>query len=544
MIKLKKEVSYFIIINQSPQEWRIAMEAIRLWNADLENGTYRNPILHADYSDPDAIRFGETYYMTASSFNYTPGLPILRSYDLVNWELVNYAIENIDYPDYKIPQHSKGVWAPSIRFHEGCFYIFYGMPDEGIFMVKAKDPLGKWEKPVLVLEGKGLIDPCPLWDDDGHAYIVHAYAKSRAGFNSVLGVFEMTWDGCRAISRDRLVFDGTVTQKTIEGPKLYKRDGWYYIFAPAGGVPQGWQTALRSKEIYGPYEEKIVLRQGDTPVNGPHQGALVDTQGGEEWFLHFQDRGAYGRIIHLQPVIWQGGWPVIGRKEEGEDCGKPCLFHKKPALPETKNVFLRSSDDFSQKELALQWQWLGNHEDTFYSLKARKGYLRLYSQNPSGQEPALLWNCSNVLTQKLLCPDFHMDVKMEYAGLDVNEQAGIIVIGQSYAWLGVARMEGGIRILYVHALEDAGGMREIVKESILMEDLRRPIWFRVKVSDGAEVTAEFSFSRDGVNYQTFPDAFVLQSHTWVGAKTGMFAVAQDCAKHQGYADFAYAKYHA
>lgn len=519
------------------------MEMISLWNADLGNGIYKNPILHADYSDPDAIRFGETYYMTASSFNYTPGLPVLRSFDLVNWELVNYAIKNIDYPDYKVPQHSKGVWAPSIRFHEGWFYIFYGMPDEGIFMVMTKDPLGEWEKPVLVFEGKGLIDPCPFWDDDGHAYVVHAYAKSRIGFNSVLGLFEMSWDGCQKISEDQQIFDGTVTQNTIEGPKVYKRNGWYYIFAPAGGVPAGWQTVLRSRRIDGPYEERIVLHQGDTPVNGPHQGALVDTADGEEWFLHFQDRGAYGRVLHLQPVIWQDEWPVIGRKEEGENCGKPCLFHKKPALPKVKDVFLHSSDDFSKKKMAYQWQWLGNHEDAFYSLEARPGFMRLYSLNPSDREPVLLWNCSNVLTQKLLCPNFSMDVKMEYRELGLNEQAGIIVIGKSYAWLGVVKKEDGIQVTYVHAAENAGGMCEVVKESIPVEKEQDCIWFRAKIVDGEEVTAEFAFSMDGTNYQVFPEVFVLLSHTWVGAKTGIFAVSQDCQKHQGYADFAYVEYH-
>lgn len=516
---------------------------IKLWNADLEDGFYKNPILHADYSDPDAIRFEDTYYMTSSSFNYVPGLPILRSFDLVNWELVNYAIKNIDYPDYKIPQHSKGVWAPAIRFHEGYFYIFYGMPDEGIFMVRTKDPLGEWEKPVLVLEGKGLIDPCPFWDDDGRAYIIHAYAKSRIGYNSILGIFEMTWDGSRAVSKDEHIFDGTVTQKTIEGPKVYWRDGWYYIFAPAGGVSIGWQTVLRSKKIHGPYEERIVLHQGDTPINGPHQGALVDTPGGEEWFLHFQDRGAYGRVIHLQPVVWQEGWPVIGRKEYGEDCGKPCLIHKKPALPETKNVFLHASDDFSDKKLAYQWQWLGNYESSFYSLEARPGFMRLYSLNPSGNEAALLWNCANVLTQKLLCPNFQMDVRMEYEGLESNEQAGIVVIGQGYAWLGVVREESGMRIVYVHSAEDSGRMHEVVKMDILIECEQRCIWFREKIRDDENVTAEFSFSTDGKNYQVLPEVFVLLPHTWVGAKTGIFAIAQDCQKHWGYADFEYVEYH-
>ena len=180
------------------------------YQSDLMDGNFRNPILFADYSDPDVIRVGDTYYLTASSFHYTPGLPILISKDLINWKLVNYALDRVceapgvgrPHEDseaiekrFQKPCHSEGVWAPTIRYHEGMFFIFYGMPDEGIYMVRAKDPLGKWEEPVCLLPGKGLIDSCPFWDEDGRAYIVHAYAKSRIGFKSILGIFEMSPDG-------------------------------------------------------------------------------------------------------------------------------------------------------------------------------------------------------------------------------------------------------------------------------------------------------------------------------------------------------------
>ena len=233
-----------------------------LYFPDMGGGMYQNPVLFCDYSDPDVIRVGDTYYMTASSFNYVPGLPILVSKDLVNWELVNYALDNIPAPNYEKPRHADGVWAPAIRWHEGHFYIFYGMPDEGIYMVRTADALGKWEAPVLVLPGKGLIDPCPFWDDDGQAYVIHGYAKSRIGFKSWLGIFPISADGTRAIGDDHLLFDGSAEHPTIEGPKVHKRDGWYYIFAPAGGVATGWQTVLRSRSIHGPYEDRVVLRQG------------------------------------------------------------------------------------------------------------------------------------------------------------------------------------------------------------------------------------------------------------------------------------------
>ena len=325
-----------------------------LYFPDLGNGQYHNPVLFCDYSDPDVIRVGDTYYMTASSFNYVPGLPILISKDLVNWTLVNYALKNIPALGYEKPRHADGVWAPAIRWHDGYFYICYGMPDEGIYMVRARDALGEWDAPSLVLPGKGLIDPCPFWDDDGKAYIIHGYANSRIGFKSWLGIFPISADGLHAIGEDHLLFDGTKDHPTIEGPKVHKRDGWYYIFAPAGGVATGWQTVLRSRSIMGPYEDRIVLRQGDSVVNGPHQGAWVDAPDGTDWFIHFQSRGLYGRITHLQPMTWrEDGWPVIGLPVKGETYGTPVDVWEKPAGGECETLSLQASDTFIGK-LGLQ----------------------------------------------------------------------------------------------------------------------------------------------------------------------------------------------
>ncbi len=293
--------------------------------------TYTNPIIHADYSDPDVCRAGDDYYMTASSFNCIPGLPILHSKDLVHWELVNYALrEQKPLAVFNKPQHGNGVWAPAIRFHNGEFYIYWGDPDFGIYMIKAADPLGEWSEPVLVKEGVGLIDPCPFWDEDGNAYISFAFAGSRAGNKSVLLMSKLSSDGTHTIGESRIVFDGHEKHPTVEGTKLYRRNGYYYIFAPAGGVATGWQLVLRSKNIWGPYDEKIILAQGNTAVNGPHQGAWVDTPAGEDWFIHFQDKGAYGRIVHLQPMVWKNDFPVIGNDADGDGTGEPMMEWKAP----------------------------------------------------------------------------------------------------------------------------------------------------------------------------------------------------------------------
>src|SRR5690606_21601136 len=258
-----------------------------VWVADQGDGTYKNPILFADYSDPDVIRVGDDFFMTASSFNCMPGLPILHSKDLVNWTIINHALKR-QLPEevYNIPQHSKGVWAPALRYHKGEFYIYWGDPDFGVYMVKTKDPTNTWEEPVLVLEGKGIIDPCPFWEGE-ETYLAHAWAASRAGVNSLLTVRKMNPEGTQVLDEGTHVFDGHDNHHTVEGPKLYKRGEYYYILAPAGGVEEGWQLALRAKDIYGPYEEKIVMEQGSTDINGPHQGAWVMTSEEESWFLHF-----------------------------------------------------------------------------------------------------------------------------------------------------------------------------------------------------------------------------------------------------------------
>lgn len=512
-----------------------------LWKADLEDGTFKNPILFADYSDPDVIRVGDTYYMTASSFNYTPGLPILISKDLVNWELVNYALTNIDYDKYKIPQHSKGVWAPAIRYHEGRFYIYYGMPDEGFFMVSTKDPLGKWDEPVLVLEGKGLIDSCPFWDEDGRAYLIHGYAKSRIGFKSYLGIFEMTPDGKKAITEDHLLYNGVETQPTIEGPKVYKRNGYYYIFAPAGGVKTGWQTVLRSKNIYGPYEEKIVMKQGNSITNGPHQGGLVDTVNGDEWFIHFQDKGLYGRITHLQPVIWENDWPVIGINAV-DGCGEPCIIHKKPNTGITEApASLEASDDFNDSKLNLLWQWLGNWEESFYSLTENPGYLRLYALNPAEKENAVLWEEANVLTQKLVCPYFTATSCIHFDGLSEGNQAGMVMMGGHYAYIAVRVVNGSKKLVFGRAYDgENGSVREEMKELTALSDTADKVYISFVMAEGKEGPEfKMSYSLNGEDAVKVDTDFMPSDHTWVGSKIGLFANTSQVNNKGGYADFEY-----
>ena len=399
--------------------------AKKMWIADQGDGTYRNPILYTDYSDPDVIRVGQDYYMVASSFSNVPAVPLLHSRDLVNWKVVNYVIDRLPFARYDAPRHGCGAWAPAIRYHEREYYVFVPFPDEGIAVYTARDPLGSWSGPQFVIRNAGWIDPCPFWDEDGTLYLVNAFAKSRIGFKSALYLCPLRDEGkglTAVTDEGGFVYDGHRTQPTIEGPKLYKRNGYYYIFAPAGGVKTGWQTVLRSRNIMGPYEERIVLHQGLTAVNGPHQGAWVDTPQGEDWFLHFQDVGSAGRIIHLQPMRWVEDWPVIGADPDGDGCGEPVPGWKKPGADKDYPADApEDSDFFRGTRLGLQWQWNANYQATWYSLA--EGGLTLYSIPGEGRH---IYDLPNLLLQKWPAPAFLVTARLRLDGLKEGDCCGMV----------------------------------------------------------------------------------------------------------------------
>ena len=516
-----------------------------VWVADKGDGTYVNPVLHADYSDPDVCAVDGHYYMTASSFNCTPGLPILHSEDLVNWEIINYAIKDVEPLDFfSKPQHGKGVWAPSIRHHNGEFYIYWGDPDFGIFMVKTKDIYGEWDKPVLVKAGKGMIDPCPLWDDDGKVYLAHAWAGSRAKFNSVITVCEMNSEGTAVVSNPVLAFDGNDgTNHTIEGAKFYKRNGYYYIFAPAGGVATGWQLVLRSKNVFGPYESKIVMSQGKTDINGPHQGAWVDIPSGEAWFLHFQDKGAYGRVLHLNPMEWKSDWPVIGVDADGDGCGEPVHEYRKPNIGKTVGVVTPAeSDEFNSTELGLQWQWHANYQDTF-GFTTNMGYMRIYSHILS-PEFVNFWEVPNLLLQKFPAEEFTATTKLKVSAKDDGQMSGLIVMGWDYAYLGVEKSGEGFILKYVQCKDaeqktpektSVVGMLDKCRtfEAGLYPNYEIDIYLRVKVEAGGKCS--FYYSTDGKRFHNVGDTFIARQGKWIGAKVGLFSVAP-YGKERGWVD--------
>ncbi|MDD3078561.1 MAG: glycoside hydrolase 43 family protein [Paludibacter sp.] len=519
----------------------------KVWVSDLKNGKYKNPVIYADYSDPDVCRAGDDYYLVASSFANIPGLPILHSKDLVNWTIIGYALDKMIPEDrFNTMQHGNGVWAPSIRYHNNEFYIYFGDPDAGIYMTKAKNITGPWEPLQMVKAGQGLIDACPFWNDNGRAYVVHGFAGSRAGMKSVLAVFEMTPDGKTAITEDRLVFDGHPENSTVEGPKFYKRNGYYYIFCPAGGVKPGWQLALRSRNIYGPYEQKIVLAQGKTDINGPHQGAWIDTPDGkEDWFVHFQDLYAYGRAVLLEPMRWVNDWPVMGVDKNGDGCGEPVETYKKPNVGKIYPIATPvESDEFDKNELGLQWQWQANSSPLWYYPHGEEGFLRLFAWETIGNAKNL-WDAPALLLQKFPAPDFKATTRLTFSPYKKGERAGLIVMGQDYATLTIDNTENGLVLSYNECFNAERGKSEIKKTTVPVKD--STVYFRVAIKQTRSLNKEnifqpkancvFSYSIDGEKFMNIGDGFVAKEGKWIGAKIGIFCQRPVHLNDSGYADF-------
>ena len=516
-----------------------------VWCPDRGDGTYVNPVINADYSDPDVICVGDDYYLTASSFNCMPGLPILHSRDLVNWQIIGHALTRQftadNSPSYPKPEHGNGVWAPCLRYHDGWFYIYWGDPDRGVFMVRTQQPAGKWQEPVLVVEGKGIIDTTPLWDDDGRCYLANGWAGSRCGFNSVLSVRELSADGTKAISEPVIVFDGGNANHTAEGPKLYKRDGWYWIFCPAGGVATGWQLAMRSRSPYGPYMSRRVMDQGKSAVNGPHQGAWVHTAQGEDWFLHFQDKGCYGRVVHLQPLTWSNdGWPVIGLDDNRDGCGEPVMSYRKPKSNVSVLVNPEESDEFNRPAWGKQWQWQADYQEAF-GMPTADGTLRLYTHRLGDGS---LWDAPNLLLQKTPADRFTATAKLRIAAKGDHQYGGLVMMGRDYQAL-VAERIGDDFVLQLLTAHDADRGKQHTAKTIatLKPTEQDPIpyqpaiyltlYIRATVADGR---CSFAYSTNGLQFRETSTDFAMREGKWIGAKIGFVAEETNSKGNRGWID--------
>ena len=546
MKRYLKLLSLSLIIYHLSFSHAVAQYKSEVWCPDNGDGTYTNPVINADYSDPDVCvgPSGEDYYMTASSFQCTPGLPILHSRDLVNWEIVGYALGNLYEGDAELlehfsqPQHGNGVWAPSIRYHNGWYYIYWGDPDFGVYMVKTQNPAGKWTEPLCVIRGKGYIDTTPLWDDDGRCFLVNGWANSRAKYASVLTVRELCADGTKAIGQPVIVFDGNGTEnRTCEGPKFYKRDDWYWILCPAGGVPTGFQLAMRSKSPYGPYEAKKVLWQGKTNINGPHQGGWVHTKYGEDWFLHFQDKEAYGRVVHLNPVDWSTGWPIMGKK------GEPVTTYKKPQANGQQPIANPvESDEFNAPTLGKQWQWHANYDEKF-GVPTAFGTFRIYTYKLS-EGWKNFWEVPNLLLQKTPADQFTVTTKLRFTSKADGQFGGLIMMGLDYSALVVKRIGKEFQLVQMICKGADKGKPQTEKVITSLkptaEDkidykpgIHEDIYLRLTVSNSR---LHFAYSLNGKKFQECGDEFQMKEGKWIGAKFGYIAAETDPKCDRGWVE--------
>lgn len=455
---------------------------------DQGNGTYINPVVNADFSDPDVIRVGNKYYMVASDFHFM-GMQVLESEDMVNWKYVSQIYSRIDEPGWNDNKHySGGSWAPAIRHHNGLFYVYFCTPDEGLYMSTAKDPHGPWAPLHLVKRVPKWEDPCPLWDDDGQAYLV----RSRYGAGPII-IHKMSADGKQLLDEGLTVYTGPVA----EGPKWMKRNGYYYLLIPEGGVCCGWQTVLRSKNIYGPYEKRVVLEQGSTDINGPHQGALIDTPEGEWWFYHFQETPVLGRVVHLQPARWNNDWPLIGADIDGNGIGEPVYSWKKP-IAKASDYALQTTDDFTDK-LGLQWQWNHNPQDSHWSLSERKGWLTINALPADS-----LKDCRNMLAQKVVGYQSESTTLLQVAG---NCRAGLFCIGKQFHSIGICP-EG----IYV---ED-GKEKRIIKHGKI-----KKLYLRV-TNDCISNTHQLYYSTNGKQFTAVESPFPMRWGYWKGIRVGVY----------------------
>ncbi len=466
---------------------------------DQGDGTYINPVLCADYSDPDVIRVGKKYYMVASDFHFV-GMQVLESEDMVNWKIISQIYDRFDLPGWSENRHyAGGSWAPSIRYHDQQFWVYFCTPEEGLFMSTAKDPRGPWSELHCVKAVEKWEDPCPLWDKDGQAYLAH----SLHGAGPII-IHKMSADGKRLLDDGVTVYRGPVA----EGPKFYRLNGYYYISIPEGGVTSGWQSVLRSKNIYGPYECKHVLETGSTSINGPHQGSLVETPSGEWWFYHFQETHPLGRIVHLQPARWQDDWPVIGVDYDGNGVGEPVAVWKKPNIKSNNtNAFApQSSDDFNAPDKGLQWQWNHNPNDEYWSLSEKPGYLSIHAQKAEH-----LMMARNMLTQKACGFVGTSGTLLDVREMQNGQRAGLSATGKQFYGIGVLK-ENDKLYLYVDSMGQATQLKKMALDCIYLS-----------VSYNAPLNQfQFSYGPDKDHLTPYGPVFSLRMGYWKGARISLY----------------------
>ncbi|MBN2697930.1 MAG: family 43 glycosylhydrolase, partial [Bacteroidales bacterium] len=304
-------------------------------------------------------------------------------------------------------------------------------------------------------------------------------------------------------------------------------------FAPAGGVSTGWQIILRSKQVFGPYEEKVVLHQGNTDINGPHQGGWVELESGESWFVHFQDREAYGRIVHLQPVNWKDDWPLMGIDRNSDGIGEPVETFRKPAVSaKPVPAVPQTSDEFNSTVTGLQWQWHANPEPEWMFNSGPLGFMRLYCMLLP-EDHVNLWTTPHLFLQKMPAPAFSATTKLTFHNHLNGDQAGLIIMGEDYSHISVFREKEELKIGHFVCKNAMNGNEESLLETVPLSS--QEVYLRVTVEPEAKCT--FSYSTDGKRFRELKTVFAAKPGRWIGAKVGLFAASRQPTNDKGYADF-------
>lgn len=392
---------------------------------------YENPVSVSGFSDPDVIRAGDDFYMAVSSFNMSPGIPVYRSRNLADWEPVNHVLPRLPFEKFGEVCRDDGAVSPSLAYRNGKFYCLASFPGEGIFVAEADDPCGKWSLLRPLLSGKGFIDPCPVWAH-GKCFVVFAFDKNLSGVDSRLAVFETDEELKTPATKYAYVYDGGDWAPLVRNPKFYRRGDNFYILAAAGGRKAGWQIALRSEKIYGPYTGKIIFMQGDGSLSGPCGGSLVDLGEGFA-YVHSAYMGAYGPSLCVQPVEWADGWPIPGERKG--QFGQPVLSWECPALPASEGGG-DPGDEFEGERLSPKWQTPANLRSGVYSLK---NGLRLNCVEYGGKQ---LFGLPQIFMQNLPYLNFSVKCKCRLNLLNDGDEAGFTVFGEEYSYICVVRSGG------------------------------------------------------------------------------------------------------
>lgn len=495
----------------------------RHWG-DQNDGTYCNPVIPADYSDLDCIRVGDDYYAMSSTMQFSPGMTILHSKDLVNWEIAGNALKDLTEigPDLswkKMDRYGRGIWAGTLRHHKGRFYMFFGTPNEGVFMTSAEKAEGPWSPLVKLIDGGGWDDPSAIWDEEGNAW----FLATHFGDNYKSYIFPMTEDATKIDrSKAKLVNEGYGR----EASKLIFHEGYYYIVYSEhhNGVGR-FVMAKRDRSMSGEFAEAKQMLLPNVEANEPNQGGIILGKDGKWYFFTHHGSGDWsGRIASLLPVQWIDGWPMMGDLSEGMP-GKMVWRAPMPANGEPK-LTMKRSDDFDDDELGPQWQWNYQPRDDFWSLTERPGWLRLKAFMPLENDRFL--KAGNTITQRSFRSAVNeVNVKIDISNMADGEHAGLTHFAEHSSCVGVMRENGRT---YIEQREDDRSNRGTLITS-------NYIWLRS--SWGLDGRCRYEYSTDGDYYIRLSD-YNLSWGFYRGDRIGIYNYNNK--SESGYIDVDYLHY--